>query len=138
MRQTLVSAMQRGVKVTIIVPGRHMDVDVVRRASRGLWGDLLQAGAEIYEYRPTMFHCKMIIVDELLVSVGSTNLDERSLRLNDEANLNIYDHDFAREQIVTFEQDLQRARRISYEDWRQRPLQEKVLEVVTSTLAPLL
>jgi len=138
MRQTLISAMQRGVKVKIIVPGRHMDVDVVRRASRGLWGDLLQAGAEIYEYRPTMFHCKMIIVDELLVSVGSTNLDERSLRLNDEANLNIYDHDFAREQIVTFEQDLQRARRISYESWRQRPLQEKVLEVVTARLAPLL
>ncbi len=138
MRQTLVSAMQRGVKVKIIVPGRHMDVEVVRRASRGLWGDLLQAGAEIYEYRPTMFHCKMIIVDELLVSVGSTNLDERSLRLNDEANLNIYDHDFAREQIVTFEQDLQRSRRVSYEDWRQRPLQEKVLEIITATLAPLL
>ena len=138
MRQTLVSAMQRGVKVKIIVPGRHMDVEVVRRASRGLWGDLLQAGAEIYEYRPSMFHCKMIIVDELLVSVGSTNLDERSLRLNDEANLNIYDHDFAREQIVTFEQDLQRSRRVSYEDWRQRPLQEKVLEIITATLAPLL
>ena len=138
MRQTLVSALQRGVKVRIIVPGRHMDVDVVRRASRALWGELLQAGAEIYEYQPTMFHCKMIIVDELLVSVGSTNLDERSLRLNDEANLNIYDRDFAREQIATFEQDLQQSRNISYEEWRSRPLAEKALEIVTSALAPLL
>ena len=138
MRQTLVSALQRGVKVRIIVPGRHMDVDVGRRASRALWGELLQAGAEIYEYQPTMFHCKMIIVDELLVSVGSTNLDERSLRLNDEANLNIYDRDFAREQITTFEQDLQQSRNISYEEWRSRPLAEKALEIVTSALAPLL
>ena len=138
MRETLVSALQRGVKVKIIVPGRHMDVEVVRRASRALWGDLLQAGAEIYEYQPTMYHCKMIIVDELLVSVGSTNLDERSLRLNDEANLNIYDRDFALEQIATFQQDLQHARNISYEEWRSRPLGEKALEIATGALAPLL
>ncbi len=79
----------------LIVPGPIIDTDVVRRASRATWGPLLEAGAEIYEYQPTMFHCKVLIVDGLLVSVGSTNFDTRSFRLNDEANLNVYDAAFA-------------------------------------------
>ena len=79
----------------IIVPGGHIDTEVVRKASRANWGELLAAGAEIHEFQPTMFHCKMLIVDQLMVSVGSTNFDNRSFRLNDEANLNVYDADFA-------------------------------------------
>ena len=75
----------------IIVPGEHIDTEVVRKASRAQWGELLAAGAEIHEFQPTMFHCKMLIVDQLMVSVGSTNFDNRSFRLNDEANLNVYD-----------------------------------------------
>ena len=63
----------------------------MRKASRAGWGELLEAGAEIHEYQPTMFHCKTLIVDRQLVSVGSTNFDNRSFRLNDEANLNVYD-----------------------------------------------
>ena len=58
--------------------GRLTDAKPVRRASRALWGDILRAGAEIYEYQPTMFHCKVLIVDGLWVSVGSTNFDPRS------------------------------------------------------------
>lgn len=60
----------------------------VRRASRARWCDLLEAGAEIHEYQPTMYLCKVMIVDDVWVSVGSTNFDTRSFRLNDEANLN--------------------------------------------------
>ena len=82
-------------RVRIIVPGEHIDTEVVRKASRAQWGELLEAGAEIYEFQPTMFHCKMLIVDQLMVSVGSTNFDNRSFRLNDEANLNVYDAEFA-------------------------------------------
>ena len=138
MLQTLVSAMQRGVKIKIITPGKYIDAEAVRGASRGLWGELLQAGAEIYEFQPTMFHTKMVIADELLVSVGSTNLDERSMRLNDEANLNIYDHEFALQQIATFEKDLTRSKRISYSQWQQRPLKEKITERALALLQPLL
>ncbi len=87
----LVAAMKRGVKVQIITPGPDIDTEVVRKASRARWGDLLRAGAEIYEYQPTMFHCKVMVVDSLLVSIGSTNFDNRSFRLNDEANLNVFD-----------------------------------------------
>ena len=117
---TLTDALKRGVR--IIVPGEHMDAETVRRASRAGWGDLLAAGAEIYEYAPTMFHCKALIVDGYLVSVGSTNFDTRSFRLNDEANLNIDDRRFAARMTAVFETDLAHARRISHEAWWDPPV----------------
>ena len=85
-----------------------MDAQTVRRASRAGWGPLLEAGVQISEYQPTMYHCKVMVVDDLLVSVGSTNFDNRSFRLNDEANLNIYDEAFAKAQVAVFEEDLAR------------------------------
>ena len=112
-RRALVAAVKRGVKVRIIMPGKHIDADTVRRASRGLWGDLLEAGVQMYEYQPTMYHCKVMIVDGLMTSVGSTNFDVRSFRLNDEANLNIYDAAFAARQTAVFEADLKQSRRIT-------------------------
>lgn len=124
----LVAAARRGVKIRIITPGEHIDTEVVRRASRARWGELLEAGIEIYEYQPTMFHCKIMVVDGFLVSTGSTNFDNRSFRLNDEANLNIYDARFAEEMTREFNQDLDRSRRITLEQWQQRPLQEKLFE----------
>ena len=121
-------ALQRGVRVRIIMPGRHIDAPYVRRGSRALWGDILRAGAELYEFQPTMYHCKILIVDGLWVSVGSTNFDNRSFKLNDEANLNVHDREFARQQIAHFEADLKRSHRITYEDWVSRPLSEKTSE----------
>ncbi len=83
--ETLVAARKRGVNVEIIVPGQVMDERFVERASRSRWADLLDAGVRIYEYQPTMYHCKVMIVDGIWVSVGSTNFDDRSFRLNAEA-----------------------------------------------------
>ena len=122
------AALKRGVRVRILMPGPITDASIVRHASRALWGDILSAGAEIYEFQPTMFHCKVLVVDGLWVSVGSTNFDNRSFRLNDEANLNVYDRDFAARQTSDFEKDLKRARRISLEDWESRPWTEKARE----------
>lgn len=126
--QALVEAMQRGVKLRIIVPGQHMDSDAVRSASRAKWGPLLLAGAVIAEYQPTMFHCKVMVVDGLLVSVGSTNFDNRSFRLNDEATLNIIDADFGRQQTAIFESDLGNSKVVDYAQWKNRPLGEKFAE----------
>lgn len=137
-RQALIDAVRRGVRIQIITPGHHIDTEVVRRASRGQWGDLLEAGVEIFEYQPTMFHCKVMIVDGLLVSVGSTNFDDRSFRLNDEANLNIYDPIFAQKQIAIFQQDLQRSRQVTFAQWKNRPFREKILERMLALAAPLL
>lgn len=126
--RALADAARRGVRVQIILPGAQIDSEIVRRASRASWGELLRAGVEIYEYQPTMYHCKVMIVDGLWVSVGSTNFDSRSFSVNDEANLNILDPDFAREQERIFAEDLKRARRISLEQWQSRPWTEKVWE----------
>lgn len=124
----LVEAMKRGVKLRIVVPGPHIDSETVRSASRARWGPLLAAGALIAEYQPTMYHCKVMVVDGLLVSVGSTNFDNRSFRLNDEATLNIIDAAFAARQTTIFEADLAHSRPVSFVQWRQRPFREKVLE----------
>lgn len=130
----LVEAARRGVRVRIIVPGTTIDSETVRKASRALWGPLLTAGVEIWEYQPTMFHCKVLVADGLLVSVGSTNFDNRSFRLNDEANLNVLDAAFAQQQTAIFEADLKRARRITLQAWNERPLREKALERAASLL----
>ena len=134
-RNALRSALERGVRLRIIVPGKHIDAEVVRQASRADWGDLLEAGAEIHEYQPTMFHCKTLIVDSQLVSVGSTNFDNRSFRLNDEANLNVYDKQFAERLEDVFEADLGRSKRITFEMWKKRPLRQKVMEKLSSLLS---
>ena len=126
--ETIVAAAKRGVRVEIIVPGTKIDTEVTRKASRSRWGKLLEAGVAIHEFQPTMLHCKTVIVDELFVSVGSTNFDSRSFRLNDEANLNIYDHAFAARQIAIFEADKRRSRKITLEEWQHRPLREKIME----------
>jgi cardiolipin synthase len=122
----LVAAAKRGVQVRIIVPGKHIDSDTVRAASRERWGALLAAGVRIAEFQPTMYHVKELVVDAQLVSVGSTNFDNRSFSINDEANLNILDPQFAREQMAIFEDDWRRARPVTLARWTERPLLEKL------------
>lgn len=128
----LVEARQRGVRVDIIVPGPKVDVELTRKASRARWGRLLEAGVEISEYQPTMYHCKVMIVDGTWVSVGSTNFDNRSFRLNDEANLNVLNRDFARQLTRTFEADKALSHRITLEQWRRRPWSERAVERILS------
>jgi len=133
--RALEEAIRRGVRVRVVVPGNHIDSETVRGASRARWGSLLAAGALIAEYQPTMYHCKVMIVDGLLVSVGSTNFDNRSFRLNDEATLNIMNREFAAQQTGIFEADLAKARPISFEQWSRRPASEKLTEWVSSILS---
>jgi cardiolipin synthase len=125
---TLVAARERGVAIDIVVPGTKIDQEISRKASRSRWGDLLRAGVAIHEYQPTMYHCKVMIVDDLWVSVGSTNFDNRSFRLNDEANLNVLDREFALAQVRTFDADRALSTRVTLEAWERRPWREKLLE----------
>ena len=126
--KTLRSAAQRGVRIRILLPGEHIDTDVVRRASRASWGPLLAAGVEIAEYQPTMFHMKALVVDDSFVSVGSTNFDNRSFLLNDEANLNVISEPLAARMYALFEDDWAHGKPISHAAWRRRPWREKLLE----------
>jgi cardiolipin synthase len=126
--KALIEARRRGASVRIITPGKLIDKQIVRQASRSRWGDLLDAGVEIYEYQPTMYHCKLMIVDGVWVSVGSCNFDNRSFRLNDEANLNAYDADLAGRLAADFDADLTHCKRFTPEAWRARPLHIRLRE----------
>ncbi|MCE7031530.1 phospholipase D-like domain-containing protein [Lysobacter sp. GX 14042] len=126
----LLQARERGVRIRVLLPGPHIDSEMVRVSSRAEWGPLLRAGVEIHEYQPTMFHNKLMIIDNELVSLGSTNFDIRSFRLNDEASLNVYDHDFAARMTAVFEQDLEQAKPYTLEQWLARPWRERMAERV--------
>jgi len=130
--ETLLAARRRGVDIEIIVPGPHMDEKMLKKASQSIWGILLDAGVKIYEYQPTMYHCKTIIVDDLWMSVGSTNFDSRSFLLNDEANLNIYDANFAKEQIKVFEEDKQKSILVTRANFKERSNIGKIFNVLAS------
>ena len=132
--RTLIDAARRGVKVRILTPSGHIDSETVRKASRSSWGPMLEAGIEFAEYQPTMFHVKGLVVDGLFASVGSTNFDNRSFRLNDEANLNVMSTAFGREQQAVFEADWARARPITLKQWRDRPLTERLWEAAARLL----
>ncbi len=132
--RTLIEARRRGASVRIIAPGRRIDKQIVRWASRSRWGELLDAGIEIYEYHRTMYHCKLMIVDDVWVSVGSCNFDNRSFRLNDEANLNAYDPALARRLSEDFDADADRSERLTQDAWRARPLRERAAERVAGLL----
>jgi cardiolipin synthase len=110
MRKELTEAAKRGVKVEIVVPGKKIDQKLVRWASRRHWPELIRAGVRIFEYQPTMVHVKLMIVDDIFVSVGSGNFDNRSIRLNDEANLDVLARNFAAQQIRLFESDKKQCR----------------------------
>lgn len=137
-RQALTDAVRRGVRVEIITPGRHNDSNAVRRGGRATWGELLGVGVRIYEYQPTMLHAKGMIVDSLWCAVGSANFDNRSFRLNDEANLNFLNADLARTLEEHFETDLTRSREITLEEWRARPLGERFVEWFSRRIRRLL
>jgi len=124
--RTLIAARRRGVDVQIIVPGPQIDSEVTRAASRRKWAPLLEAGISISEFQPTMFHCKVMVVDDLWVSVGSTNFDSRSFRLNAEANLNVFDRGLASQERRAFEKDRLRSRPITLAEWNRRPLLDRV------------
>ena len=126
--QTMVEALRRGVKIDVLMPGPHIDKRFFREASYTRWGSLLAAGAHFYEYQPTMFHTKLMIIDGMWTSVGSANFDNRSFRLNDEANLNVLDAKFGAGQVAVFEQDKARAREVTFAEWRGRSGARKLLD----------
>jgi cardiolipin synthase A/B len=130
MSRELIKAQSRGVRIRILLPDKHIDSETVRIATKRAWGPLLKSGVEIHEYDPTMLHCKMLIFDHYMVSVGSTNFDMRSFELNDEASLNVYDAEFAKHMTEVFEADLKASTPYDYLKWQQRPLLEKIAEIV--------
>lgn len=127
-RAELVRAVRRGVDVHIVVPGHHNDHLMTRRSSRRLYGDLLEAGAKIYEYDPAMIHTKSLVIDGEWAVLGSTNFDSRSFGINDEVNLAVHDPAFAARVDADFWTDVKNSTEITYEQWKRRPQIERAHE----------
>ncbi len=132
--ESLIDAANRGIQIQILTPGEKIDQNYLRIASRNRWGSLLRAGIEIYEYQPSMYHAKKMIVDDHFVSIGSTNFDNRSFRLNDETNVNVLNPDFGAQMTAYYLEDLENSTRITLEDWENRPFTHRVLGWIISKL----
>jgi cardiolipin synthase A/B len=125
--EALLAAASRGVKITVLVPGK-IDVKLTYRASRRNYGQMLRGGIRIFEYQPALMHAKTMIVDGVWATVGSTNMDNRSFALNEELNLAVYDRGFARRLEEIFSEDLKYAKEITYAAWAARPWRERFFE----------
>ena len=133
MTEALLTAKQNGARIAVLVPGK-IDHNLVRQASRARFGELLQAGVEIYEYRAALLHSKTMVIDSIWSTVGSTNLDNRSFALNDELNVIFYNADVARRLEKVFENDLAHSRKVTYERWSKRGWKERFLELIAFPL----
>jgi cardiolipin synthase len=127
LRRALVEIAARGVAVDVIVPGRRTDQRWVRLASRRMWGQLLGAGIRIHEYRRTMTHAKVLVVDGVWAVLGTTNIDNRSFEHNDEVNVALRDPAVARRLLEDYERDLLDSDEVTLDAWRRRPLWEKIV-----------
>jgi cardiolipin synthase A/B len=119
---------KRGVAVHLMVPGKHTDSPFVRRAGCHLYARLLQAGVHLYEFEPTLLHQKIVVVDEQWSHIGSTNFDSRSLALNEEVGVGILNTEIALQLKQAFNEDLRRSHELKLEDWRRRPLYDRLFD----------
>jgi cardiolipin synthase len=128
--EILVEAKRRGVDVKIMVAGIYNDMRISRYSGIHLYGKLLKAGIEIYEYNRTMMHQKTMVVDGVWSTIGTTNFDNRSFALNEESNISVHDRDLAGQLETIFFADLSACDRVTLEAWSNRGWKTRVLGAV--------
>jgi len=136
--RALEGAVRRGVDVRVIVPGEFTDVPIVRQASRWHYELLLRRGIRIFEYQPTMMHAKTMVVDGAWTTIGSSNFDDRSFRLNDEVNINVYNDALGAQMEAMFHADLARCEEVTLRKWFRRGWVEKLKEKAAGVFRPQL
>ena len=127
LREALARAVQRGVRVRVLVPGPLADQRLVRLASRRMYRELLCVGVRVFEYRPAMMHAKVLVVDQTWAVVGTTNIDNRSFEHNDEVNVAFRDPTIAMRLLRDFEADLALSDEVTALAWGARPVVEKLV-----------
>ena len=135
--EMLLQARQRGVEIEVVVPMKN-DSRFGRAASRSRWGKLLDAGVKFYQFEPSLYHCKVMIVDDTFVTMGSINFDNRSFAINDEANINIIDPAVAGEFNKSFNDDVTHSKPLTSEEFHARPFYIKIADHVAGVLQSLL
>jgi cardiolipin synthase len=133
-REMIRAVKERGVRLRILVPGKHADHLLTRSAGRRRFGELLEGGAEIYEYTPSMIHAKVLIIDGLWSIVGTTNFDNRSFGINDEVNVAFQNVALADRLMQDFERDLSQSKQVTLERWNARPMRERMIEFASRIL----
>jgi cardiolipin synthase len=134
LRKTVVERARHGVDVRILVPGNHTDAVPVQLAGSSYYEELLAAGVRIYEYMPSMMHAKAVVVDDAWSVIGSANMDERSMELNEENIVGIADEPFAQALASGLERDFARSHEVRLEEWRRRPMWKRGLEALAKVL----
>lgn len=138
MRSLLIKKSSQGVNIRILVPGKHMDKRIVRYCSRFLWKDLLKANISLYEYNKTFIHSKYIIIDEKFSTIGSSNFDNLSLRVNEELNMFLPCESFSRSLKEVFKKDLLHSTIFTYEKYKRRDFTVKIKDYFSSFLRNIL
>lgn len=133
--QELIKRAKAGIDVRLLVPNNHTDAKAVRWAAHATYEKLLEAGARIFEYQPTMIHTKTMVVDGKWSIVGSANFDIRSKELNEENVLGILDKKLAGQIEKAFLADLEKSREIKLKEWRRRSIGARALERVSGLFA---
>ncbi len=131
------AAALRGVDVSLVVPSKNNHI-YAGLASRALYGDLLKAGVRVFERRPPFMHAKVLLVDETLSIVGTANMDARSLRLNYETNLVVYDDEFHRRMRALASSEIELSDEIGFEEWLARPARQRMMENMCYLMMPVL
>jgi cardiolipin synthase len=134
LRKAVQARAKAGVDVRILVPGGHTDALPVQYAGRGFYEELLEAGVRIYEYQASMMHAKTVVVDDAWSLVGSANMDERSMEINEENLLGVANDDLAKSIADGIGRDLERSTEIDLEQWRRRPAYKRLLEKAAKIL----
>jgi len=136
LRKALIDAVKRGVDVQVMVPGRNIDLPMVRQASWSHYGELLEGGVRIWEYEPTMLHNKTMVVDGVYSTIGSINFVARSMNTNAEESLAFYDREFARKLEAMFRKDRERCDEITLSEWKNRGLTKRMSETIFWAFEP--
>lgn len=137
MLDAMIAARKRGVRVRVLLPGA-IDHAIVKKVSRDGLEPLFAAGVEIYEYQPALLHAKTMVIDGVWSTIGTTNFDNRSFALHEELNLVMYDRGVGERMERIFEDDLTRARRLTLQHWKRRPIRDRLIEVLGRPLRDLL
>lgn len=134
LRTAVIERARGGVDVRILVPGNHTDAVPVQLAGRSYYQELLAAGVRIFEYQAAMMHAKTVMVDDAWSVIGSANMDERSMEINEENLVGISDVPLAQAIARGLEADFGRSREITLEEWRRRPVWQRGFEAIAKVL----
>jgi cardiolipin synthase A/B len=134
----LLQAAKRGVDVRVLTVGPESDVKTTRYAGRKQYADLLEGGVRIFEFAPTMMHAKTLVADGVWVSIGTMNIDNRSMVFNNESNLNVLDATTGAMLDSVFLNDLKYSKEITHAEFEKRGIMQRIFELGASAMARLL